>query len=337
MKKMTKEPFDERPNLEANCTAIDKDEVKDFLKLTQTMEAEIPKTSIKEVILNHLKVLKYVQGELKPTNTALLFFSPDVSKYLTQHEIKIARFKGVTQINLIDRQEIKGPIYHMLKDAENFFRRNTCLANKIVGFKRVDIPEYPYDAIREALINAIAHRDYNHAETPITFSIFDDRVEITNPGGLLPGLKINKLKGLHKTRNNKICEIFAQTKDMEKSGTGIGKMKKIMAKHGLEEPEFEEKEDSFLVRFYGPGDDILDLTSNIPDKKTIDLKEIKLNDRQIEALKLMVNQKMIFTNRSYKKTFKVSQSTAARDLKDLFTKKQVIRIGKSRNIKYKAT
>ena len=68
------------------------------------------------------------------------------------------------------------------------------MASKIVEFKRVDIPEYPYEAIREAVINAIAHRDYTRRGAPIIISIFDDRVEISNPGGLLPGLSIKNFQ-----------------------------------------------------------------------------------------------------------------------------------------------
>ena len=195
----------------------------------------------------------------------------------------------------------------MINDVEVFFKRNTRLANKIVDFKRIDIPEYPFDAIREALTNAIAHRDYNQRGAHIMFSIFDNRVEIVNPGGLLPGLKINNLEGKHVARNNLICNIFHETKDMERFGTGVEKMKRLMVEHGLKEPEFSEEGDYFVVKFYGPGDKILDLVSDIPDERMTDLKELGLNDRQIEALRMMVNEKVVFTNSLYQETFKVER------------------------------
>jgi ATP-dependent DNA helicase RecG len=109
----------------------------------------------------------------------------------------------------------------MLDEMEIFFKRNTRLANKIVEFKRVDIPEYPFEAIREAVVNALAHRDYLREGANVQIDIFDDRIEVTSPGGLLPGLNIKKLEGSHETRNKKICEIFHETKDMERFGTGI--------------------------------------------------------------------------------------------------------------------
>ncbi|MBI4650452.1 hypothetical protein HY745_04030 [Candidatus Desantisbacteria bacterium] len=147
---------------------------------------------------------------------------------------------------MIDSQEIKGTIYKMLDEVENFFKRNTRLANKIVEFKRVDIPEYPFEAIRESIINAIAHRDYTRMGAPIMVSIFDDRVEVRNPGGLLPGLNIKKLEGNHVTRNEKICNIFHETMDMERFGTGIGKIKKLMKEHGLSVPDLSEEGDFLL-------------------------------------------------------------------------------------------
>lgn len=224
----------------------------------------------------------------------------------------------------------------MLDAVELFFMRNTRLANKIVEFKRVDIPEYPFEAIREAIINAIAHRDYTRRGAPIMVSIFDDRVEISNPGGLLPGLNIKRLEGRHATRNKTICDIFHETMDMERFGTGIGKMKKLMKEHGLLEPNLSEEGDFFVVRFYGPGEKILDLVPGIPDHRQTDLKKLGLNERQIEALRLMVNEKMTFSNKEYRDYFKVSNQTFVRDMKFLFKHNFVISNGTGRALEYSA-
>ena len=251
----------------------------------------------------------------------------DPSEYIPQNEIRIARFRGVTRIEFIDSKEIKGPFYKMLDEVEAFFKRNTRLASKVVEFKRVDIPEYPYEAIREAIINAIAHRDYTRRGAPIIISIFDDRVEISNPGGLLPGLNIKNLEGRHETRNKKICSIFHHTMDMEKFGTGIRKMKRLTKEHGLSEPELREEGDFFVVRFYGPGDKILDLVPSIPEERQIDLRKLGLNNRQIEALRLMVNGKKKITITFYATLFNISDKTAKRDMKDLVKTGFVIKVG----------
>ena len=335
--KLSKGPFDETICRETGYEALDEKEVKDFLKNRAIkIKVDIPRLPIKDFLLNILKVVKIEDGELRPTHAGLLFFGKDPSEYIPQNEIRIARFRGVSRIEFIDSQEIKGPFYKMLDEVEAFFKRNTRLASKIVEFKRVDIPEYPYEAIREAVINAIAHRDYTRRGAPIIISIFDDRVEISNPGGLLPGLNIKNLEGRHESRNKKICSIFHHTLDMEQFGTGIKKMKRLTKEHGLPEPELREGGDFFVVRFYGPGDNILDLVPSIPKERQTDLRELGLNDRQIEALRLMVNEKNSFSNKEYRQKFNVSNQTFVRDMKALSKLEFITAEGVGRSLRFRS-
>ncbi|MEN6552541.1 MAG: ATP-binding protein [Methanobacterium sp.] len=332
------EAFDKRINLESDLTDIDENEVKNFLEKRAThLNVEVPDAPIQDILLNILEVLRIFKGEPRPTNTGILFFSNNASNLIPQHVVKIARYKGVTGTDIIDSKEIKGPIYKVIEEAESFFKRNTRIANKIVDFKRVDIPEYPYPAIREALINAIAHRDYNRTGAQIMFSIYDNRVEISSPGSLISGLSVNELENKHETRNDKICEIFKLTKDMETFGTGIKKMKKSMEDHGLPEPEFRNEREFFVVIFYGPGDNILKLAPDIPETRVVaDLKQLKLKDRQILALEKMVNNGQIFTNMLYQEEFNVSRQTASRHLKKLENLGLIYSTGKGKATKYLA-
>ncbi|MGB9200648.1 ATP-binding protein [Methanobacterium sp.] len=330
-------PFDEKVHGDLDYSILVEEELIEFLqKRAFKLHVDVPSIPLKDIFVDVLKVVKHVDGEFKPTNTALLFFSQNPADYLPQDVIKIARYNGNTRLETIDNKEITGPIYKMIKEVEVFFKRNTRLANKIVDFKRIDIPEYPFEAIREALINAIAHRDYNQRGAHIMFSIFEDRIEVVSPGGLLPGLKINDLEGKHKARNHLICSIFHETKDMERFGTGMEKMNRVMVEHGLKEPELSEEGDYFVVKFFGPGDKILDLVSDIPDERKTDLKELGLNDRQIDALRLMVNDNKVFTNKIYQDMFKVSRNTASRHLNEMVELNQIQKIGKGRYTKYKA-
>lgn len=329
--------FDARYNQKIGYDAIDEDEVRDFLdKRAINRDLRVPNIPIKN-ILDSLNLLDDLKGQVRPINTAILFFSKHASEYFPQNEIRIARFDGMTKgAPILDSQEIKGPFYQMIDQVENFFRRNTRTASKIVDFKRIDIPEYPYSAIREALINAIAHRDYNRTGAPILFYIYDDRVEIISPGGLVPGVTLENIGVKHEARNQNICRIFHETQDMEKLGTGIQKMRDYMQEYKLPEPEFQLYDKSFAVIFYGPGENILDSVSAIADDRKVDLRELGLNDRQIKALEMMTNYEKTFTNQTYQETFKVSRNTASRDLSRLFEKKQVQKIGKGRYTKYKA-
>lgn len=180
----------------------------------------------------------------------------------------------------------------------------------------------------------MAHRDWFREGATIKISIFDDRIEVDNPGKLLPGLDINKLEGVHETRNKLICSIFHETKDMERYGTGITKMKDLMIEHGLQPPVYIEPGDFFRVTFYGPGDKILDIIPSIPEERTNDLSH--LNERQIEALRLMVNEGKEMTNRTYRERFSVTNKTAATDLDALVKEGLIKRIGRGRSTRYKS-
>ncbi len=335
---VAKGPFDSRICPEIGYDVIDEQTVKDFLQNRAIKrKTKTPDGTIKDFLINVLKVVKKDKSGLLVTNAGLLFFGKEPSEIITHHEIRIARYKGTDRLHTIDSQEIKGPVYKMLDAVEKFFLRNTNLANKIVEFKRVDIPEYPFEAVREAVINAIAHRDYNRRGAPIMVAVFDDRVEVKNPGGLLPGLKIKSLEGKHSTRNEMICRIFHETMDMERFGTGIGKMKNLMKAHGLTEPTFAEEGDFFAVTFYGPGDKILDLVPSIPEERTTDLKKLGLNERQIEALRLMVNEKISMSNKEYRNRFKVTDLTALRDLNLLIEKGMIKKEGFKKDAVYYAS
>ncbi|MCK4357598.1 MAG: DUF4062 domain-containing protein [Candidatus Cloacimonetes bacterium] len=334
---LPKFPFDKRICEDASYEDIKEELVWDFLETRATkLKVAVPKISIKDFLQKTVKVVKDEDGVLKPTNTAILFFCDNPQDFISQSIIKIARFRGNTRIEFIDSQELIGPIYKILNYIENFFKRNTRLASKIVEFKRVDIPEYPFEAIREAIVNAIAHRDYLRIGANIQINIFDDRIEVTSPGGLLPGLDINHLEGVHETRNKEICKIFHETKDMEKYGTGITKMNNLMNEHGLNQPALNQISNFFRVTFYGPGEKILDLVSNIPEERQTDLKELGLNERQIEALRLMVNEDEKITIRKYANFFNVSDKTVKRDLKKLVETGFVVKVGYKKGAYFEA-
>jgi len=330
-------PFDSRVCEDATYKNINEKLVKDFLaNRAIKLKVAVPKTSIKDFLVKTIKVVKVINGTFKPTNTGVLFFCLKPQEFISQSTVKIARYRGTARIEFLDSQELEGPFYKILEDVEIFFQRNTRLANKIVEWKRVDIPEYPFDAIREGVINAMAHRDYNRSGANIQIDIFDDRVEITSPGGLLPGLNIKRLEGVHETRNKEICKIFHETKDMEKYGTGIRKMNAWMKEHGLKPPVISQPGDFFRITFYGPGDKILDLVPSIPKERQTDLKELGLNKRQVEALRLMINESKILTNTLYQRIFKVARRTALRDLQGLVETEQAKMIGVGKGAKYKA-
>ncbi|MFH1824779.1 MAG: ATP-binding protein [Candidatus Firestonebacteria bacterium] len=269
------------------------------------------------------------------------------SKYSDIDENEVRSFLEVRAVKLkvkIPKIAIKDFLFKTLKvlkkDGGKFFPTNTALLffgkNPADFIPQSEIRIARYEAIREAVINAIAHRDYYRRGAPVMISIFDDKIEVSSPGGLLPGLNIKKLEGHHESRNKNICEIFHETKDMEKYGTGINKMKTLMKNHGLRSPEYKEEGDFFVVTFYGPGEKILDLVSDIPEERQTDLKKLGLNDRQIEVLRLMVNETKNITIGGYAEKFGVSEKTAIRDIKGLVKSRMVVKVGYKKGVFFKA-
>lgn len=220
-------------------------------------------------------------------------------------------------LSIIDKATLNGSLLKMLNEIESFFKRNTRYATKIIGFERYDIPEYPYDAVREAIINAIAHRDYEIKGTDVTFFIYDDRIEIISPGNLKFPLTLNNLEDGNSVRRNEIiCNLFHHTKYMEQYGTGIERIKTKMIEHGLPAPKFELNGNFFKVILYGSGENILKLQDSVHANK-IDLKKYDLNDRQYKLLEILSQNNENITNKEYRELFEVSRSTAARDLRRL--------------------
>ena len=276
------------------------------------------------------KILEYIgAGKIDYTGTfhlnkaGALFFAKDITKFDIEHEIKMVRFNGTESFNIIDKLFSHESFFKLIKDFDNFFERNTRIGGTVKGWKRIPIPEYPIEAVREAFINAIAHRDYLLTGGCITFYIYDDRIEIISPGMLPYPLTVEKLGidivPLH--RNKNICNIFEKTEYMEHIGTGITRMRHEMDECNLPEPEFIN-DNYFKVILRGPNGKLI-LPKHIKDK--VNFNGFKLNERQMTALEMMNSEQIKFSNKSYSELFDISLTTAKRDLVDLYEKELVSR------------
>ena len=326
------QPFDQRLVEGATYADLGEAKVQDFLRRRQEAypDATSPGAPLSQVVVEMLEGARERDGELAPTYTGLLFFGQTPQRFLPRAEVKLARFQGTTTLAFIDRLIVHGTLPEMLDEAERFIRRNTRTAMKVVEFESVQVTEYPYDAIREGLVNAMAHRDYHHS-SGIQVNVFDDRLEVLSPGEAL--IPLGELEGSHVTRNETLCRRFRDIGEMEQFGTGITKMKRLMREHGLKELVFEERGSFFKVTFWGPGDRIVDL---IPRAGVTDLRELGLNERQIEALRLMVNEGSEFTNQAYREHFGVAKKTVVRDIEVLMELGLIRRVGRGRATRYVA-
>jgi len=167
---------------------------------------------------------------------------------------RLARFRGRDKTEFLDQKQEFGHAFQILLEAEVFIRRNTKLAGRILPdrMEREDTPEYPIEAVREALVNAICHRDYTIPGGAVSVAIFDDRLEIINTGKLATGVQIEDLKRDHESlpRNPIIAEVFYRRGLIEKWGRGTQKIIEICKAAGSPEPEFEERAGAVVVRFF---------------------------------------------------------------------------------------
>ena len=259
-----------------------------------------------------------------------LFFAKNPSKFGINSEIQILKFNGNTRKVVQDKLVIRKSILYAIQDFENFFAKNTKVQTIIKGSKSHDIPEYPIEAVREAFVNAIAHRDYSLNEDPIAVWMYDDRIVISNPGGLLSSQTVENITPNY--RNKNVYRIFQYTKYVKHSGTGIARMTQEMLDSGLKAPEFYNT-NYFKVILRGP-DGKLIVCDKYVKKERVDLKDYNLNKRQIDALMLMCNENEIVTYDTYSKHFNISITTSKRDLNDLVKKELVIKFNEDKICKF---
>ena len=253
------------------------------------------------------------------TNAAILMFGKEPQKSFIQSEVRCARFKGTKAVKpFVDMKVLEGTVYEQIDQEEKFvlfnMRKSAWLESGKI--ERQEKWEYPPDAIREAITNAIAHRDY-FPSANVQIRIFDDRIEIWNPGTLPEGLTIEKLKGKHesKPRNKLIANLFFLIKYIEQWGTGTNEIIDECIAHGLPEPLFEDTGSSFIVTFRKSK-----LTSEF-------LEGLGLNKRQEKAIEHLKGNKRI-TSKEYAKLFNITERTARNDIKTLINKNVIMRRGK---------
>lgn len=189
------------------------------------------------------------------------------------------------------------------------------MGRRIEGFVGVDYREYPQEAVREVIVNAVVHRDYSRRGQRIRVFMFDDRIEVYSPGPLPPGVSLEKMRRLEPQsvlRNPVIVGVFRDlgSRYIERLGTGIRRMALAMEKHGLPRPQFEEVGSEFRVRLMGPGERFMEEVTARPAWGE------GLNERQIEAV-LYVGEHGRITNREYRDLTGVSRRWATKELQEL--------------------
>jgi ATP-dependent DNA helicase RecG len=278
------------------------------------------------------------------TAAGILLFAPDPSRAFPHARIQIDAYVGTERTARADDYEfLRGPVTSVLDDAVRFVQRNTRHPMRVVGLRRVRVDEYPETALREALVNAIAHRDYREAGVKVTFEVFHDRVVVTSPGLPAGGQSLTRIangRGRSRSRNPLLAQGLAWLNAMEDRGTGIMRMTGAMQDHGLDRPTFAPDDGCVVVTLPGPADN-MEMVRVSAEKAAEFLPpsaEGKLNDRQKQMAGMLLRGEEL-TSRLCEERFGVTRDTANRDFKRLISLgiAEARGSGRSRHYVYKET
>ncbi|KZK75230.1 MULTISPECIES: ATP-binding protein [Chlorobium/Pelodictyon group] len=255
------------------------------------------------------------------TAAGIMLLAPDPSKYFAHARIQVAAYAGsVRTATPSDHATIRKPLSEAIDEVVAFIRKNTRHPLRIAGLQRIEVNEYPEAALREALVNAFAHRDYEDAGRRVTVDLFRDRIEIISPGALPGNLSLAKLrsgKARSQSRNPNIAQGLVFLGRMEERGTGITRMRDSMLNHGLDAPLIAIADNEVVVTLIGPGENMerILLPENITGGISPAVAE-KLNERQSAILAEIVRSGSVTTG-WITKTLGVAKDTAFRDVREL--------------------
>ncbi|HOC69770.1 MAG: Divergent AAA domain protein [Candidatus Hydrogenedentes bacterium ADurb.Bin101] len=214
---------------------------KDALDIRKARELFKGIRLLKEKDLLTLKLLTKEQGGLVPTVGGMLLFGIDRELHFADAWVQCARFEGTTKSTILDHIEIHEHLPLAVEQAIAFVRKHSMRGADLSNIRRRDVWNIPPAIAREAIINAVVHADYSQQGAPIRVAIYDDRVEIENPGILLPGLTLEDVfQGISKLRNKVIGRVFRELGLIEQWGSGIRRIFNEVRRLGLPEPSIEE-------------------------------------------------------------------------------------------------
>jgi len=281
--------FDEIEIPEATIDELDKENIETYLNRREKAR-DIPQAEPDTDFLKKIKAIKQHNGTVYPTVAGILLFSNQPENHILGAVIKCARFMGNDMDEFIDQRIITGSIFTQAEETIAFFKKNIKRSAKIEGLYRIEKYEYPEKAIREALVNALCHRDYSRRGADIKFAIFDNRLEITSPGGLPPNIAIEDLgTGVSELRNKIVGKILNEAGLIEGYGTGVLRIRKYIKEKGLIQPEFRDYNGFFKAIFYNTKIEEVEKEVKEVDREVVG----ELDTRVREVEKLTQNQRII--------------------------------------------
>src|SRR6266540_2590965 len=266
-----------------------------------------------------------------PTNAGLLLFGRDVERFFPQCEVTLVRYRGREMGDEFLREDIRDTLVETVRRAEIWLSEHMRRGSRMIGLERQDWAQFPQGALREALVNAVAHRDYTIRGEGIRIALFGDRMECYSPGRLPGHVTVENIAAERFSRNETLVQVLSDYGLIERLGYGIDRMLRQMSEAGLPPPEFRDTAAGFLVTLRGQsGDDRNDAAA----VDTSEWRRMGLNERQIAAMLHLAEQRRITNSDIQELAPDVSPETIRRDLADLVARGLLLKIGEKRGAYY---
>ena len=293
----------------------DGEKYEDIRSLNQNLSFNEAKKAFKEQSVpfgaGQQKTLGLISADAIYTNLGLLLSDQCV------HTVKLAVFEGIGKATFKDRREFSGSLLKQLNDIYEFIDRHNRNRSEIEGLHRIDKRDYPTEAVREALLNALVHRDYSFSDSTL-ISIFDDRIEFVSIGGLARGISFSDIMlGVSVARNRNLANVFYRLTLIEAYGTGMPKIMKSYEKIESK-PQIEVTDNAFKI--------ILPNINELSPKALL-----SENERSVMAL---FEDKDTIIRKDIEVALSISQPMAVRILRGLVDKGEIRAIGSGKNIRY---
>ncbi len=312
--------FDEEPNYEVALSSLDLSPLYDvFKKVNRPLDHQK---------LKNLKLIKEEHGKEYPSNALLILLG-----YYDHCMVKCAKFKGTTMELFLDKKEYSGSIFEILEKSLNFILNHINLRGEIKGLYRTDTYEIPLVALREALINALIHRDYINKGRDIKVGVYDDIVNIVSCGGYPNSISQDDIdNGRSDARNRVVANVFKELGLIEQWGSGIARIKSSCLEIGLKEPLIREVNDFVDVEFYRPNiSKTVVKPSETVGKSSDNIENLTFQEEKVIAY-LEEHKKMV--SKDVEGLLKIKESRTRELLKQMVEKGLIVRLGRGRSTYY---
>lgn len=278
---------------------------------------------------DHLVEIGAMVEDGTPTVAGLLLFGKRPQVFLPQCGLVFVKFLGKEArgrdglAGYGRRVEIDGPLARIIERAWNVTMEEMQVEAVVDDLRRKEVPQFPRFAVREAIVNAVCHRDYRLSGRRVEIRMYEDRLEVISPGGLPGYITLDNIVEEHFSRNPRVVAGLFQWGYIEELGLGIDRMIEEMLQLGRAAPDFEAKSYSFTVRLHST-------LERLPPKRW----QSNMNERQMRALAFIEQQGRI-TNRDYRELCpEVNPETLRLDLVDLIDKGLLLKIGDKKGTYY---